>query len=69
VIIPGQPFTGILENLGGVLLKNLKVFKGIDSVQGTGVDQAHKQIPDIGPVLRLIKQRIFRNTAKVTLSP
>ena len=58
-VVPGQPFLGMFEQHRGVFDKCSDVVKGIDLCQVTGMDQAHKQIPDVGAVLGFIKQRIF----------
>ena len=42
-----------------MLLQGFEVFKWIDLAKIAGMNQAHKQITDVCPVLGFIKQGIF----------
>ena len=42
-----------------MLLECFEIFKWIDLAKITGMNQAHEQITDVGPMLGFIEQRIF----------
>ena len=48
MIDPGHAVLGLLEQPGFVLLKLSEIVKGIDPVELTSVNEAHKEVPDIG---------------------
>ena len=51
MVIPGEPESGIFEQLGGVFLKSNQVMEGVDPVEGAGMYKTHKQVPDISAML------------------
>ena len=42
-----------------MLLKLGEIIERINFAQDAGMDQAHEEIPDVGPVLGLVEKRIF----------
>ena len=42
-----------------MLLQGFEIFKWIDLAKITGMNQAHEQITDVGPMFGFIKQRVF----------
>ena len=58
-VVPGHPELGAGRERVGVPLQLRQVVERVDLIQLTGVDQAHEQVADAGPVLRLVKQSIF----------
>jgi hypothetical protein len=48
MIIPGHVVVGLLEQPGFVLLKFAQIVEGIDSVELAGMNEAHKEVPDVG---------------------
>lgn len=59
LIIPGHPFGRFFEQCRSILQQSDQVIKGINLHQIAGMDQAHEHVPDIGPVLSPVKQRVF----------
>jgi hypothetical protein len=54
-VVPGHPAARMRGQLVGVLLEFHQIVEGIDAIQFTGVDQAHKQIayPSQGRIILL----------------
>jgi hypothetical protein len=50
---------GFGYNVGGVALELGEVVERTDPIELAGVDQAHLEVADGGPVLRFIEERIF----------
>jgi len=59
LVIPGEPAYGVFKQLRGVFLKRGQIMEGVDPIEGTGVNETHKQVTNVSPVLSLIEQRIF----------
>ena len=58
-VIPGEPALGIFEELRGVFLKCREVVERVDVVESASVNEAHKQIPDVSPMLSPKEQTIL----------
>ena len=58
-IIPGHPDSGMHRQFCGVPLQLDQIFKRVGIAQLAGMDQAHEQIADRGPVQRAIEQRVL----------
>jgi len=58
-IVPGHPFRGAGGQFPGVALQLDQVVEGVGSAQLAGVDQAHEQIADLGPVQSAVEEGIF----------
>lgn len=56
--IPGQPTVDVLQDFLPVALHGHEVAEGIDSIELTGVDQAHVEVAHPGTVERLVGHRI-----------
>ena len=59
LVIPGEPAFGVFKQLRGVFLKRGQIMEGVDPIEGTGVNETHKKVTNVSPVLSLIEQRIF----------
>ena len=59
LVVPGHPIGWVSGWLVGVLLQLRQIVEGIDAVEFTGVDQAHKQIAYAGAVLGLKEIGVF----------
>jgi hypothetical protein len=46
----------MFADFGAMAPKHNAITEGVDPIQGAGRDDAHKHIPDIGVVLRFIKE-------------
>lgn len=53
MIIPWHVVLGLLEQPGFVLLKHGQIEERIDLVKLAGVNEAHKEIPDVGAMFGL----------------
>ena len=58
-VIPGEPAVWIFEQFRRMFLKRRQIMEGVDAVEGTGMNEAHEQIPDVSPMLGPKKQRIL----------
>lgn len=58
-IIPGHPFGRFFEQCRSILQQSDQIIKGINQHQIAGMDQAHEHVPDIGPMLSSVKQRVL----------
>ena len=59
MIIPGHVVLGFLEQPGFVLLKHGQIEERIDLVKLAGVNEAHKEVPDVGSMFGLEEVGIF----------
>jgi hypothetical protein len=53
MIIPGQVVMGLFEHPGFVLLKHGQIEERIDPVELAGVNEAHKEVTDVGAMFGL----------------
>ena len=53
MIVPGHVVLGFLEQPGFVLLKRAQIEEGIDPIELAGMNEAHKEIPDVGAMFGL----------------
>ena len=61
-IVPGHPLGGVGRQFPGMLLQLDQVVERVGATQLARVNQAHKQVPDLGPVQGPIKQSVLAAT-------
>ena len=59
LIIPRKPLLRGFRHSGGVLLEAHQIIKRVDPIEFTGVDKAHVNVADSGPVQRFKTQGVF----------
>ena len=58
-VIPGEPLSGVFEQLRGVLLKGSQVVERVDLVELAGMNEAHEEVPDVSSMFGSEEERVF----------